>query len=191
MRRRYFPVRGRPTRPWELLAGIIRLISARRATRYAAGSIVVVLEPDVAAVFPSAGEANEALRALAESSTNTGPSDSISPERLTATAQKPRGAGALESLGIAEQVQKTYNGNCPFEEERADERSPIPGRRSWCAQSSGYRLEEARGTLGGLLRPGPYCSAGWNSPIIIGRCAHDAQGDAGGSGLRCGGVCGD
>jgi len=29
------------------------------------GSMVVVLEPDVAAVFPSAGEANEALRALA------------------------------------------------------------------------------------------------------------------------------
>ncbi len=35
------------------------------ASRYAAGSIVVVLEPDVAAVFPSAGQANEALRALA------------------------------------------------------------------------------------------------------------------------------
>ncbi len=35
------------------------------ASRYAAGSIVVVLEPDVAAAFPSAGEANEALRALA------------------------------------------------------------------------------------------------------------------------------
>ncbi len=42
------------------------------ASRYAAGSIVVVLEPDVAAVFPSAGEANDALRALAESSRNTG-----------------------------------------------------------------------------------------------------------------------
>jgi hypothetical protein len=35
------------------------------ASRYAAGSIVVVLEPDVAAAFPSAGQANEALRALA------------------------------------------------------------------------------------------------------------------------------
>ncbi len=35
------------------------------ASRYAAGSTVVVLEPDVAAVFPSAEEANEALRALA------------------------------------------------------------------------------------------------------------------------------
>jgi len=35
------------------------------AARYAAGSIVVVLEPDVAAVFPSAARANEALRALA------------------------------------------------------------------------------------------------------------------------------
>jgi hypothetical protein len=35
------------------------------ASRYAAGSMVVVLEPDVAAVFPSAEEANEALRALA------------------------------------------------------------------------------------------------------------------------------
>lgn len=35
------------------------------ASRYAAGSMVVVLEPDVAAVFASAGEVNEALRALA------------------------------------------------------------------------------------------------------------------------------
>jgi hypothetical protein len=35
------------------------------APRYAAGSMVVVLEPDVAAAFPTAGEANEALRALA------------------------------------------------------------------------------------------------------------------------------
>ena len=35
------------------------------ASRYAAGSIVVVLEPDVAAVFSSGGRANEALRALA------------------------------------------------------------------------------------------------------------------------------
>ena len=35
------------------------------ASRYAAGSSVIVLEPDVAAAFPSSGEANEALRALA------------------------------------------------------------------------------------------------------------------------------
>ena len=35
------------------------------AARYAAGSNVVVLEPDVAAMFPSAVEVNEALRALA------------------------------------------------------------------------------------------------------------------------------
>ena len=35
------------------------------AARYAAGSSVVVLEPDLAAVFPGAGEVNEALRALA------------------------------------------------------------------------------------------------------------------------------
>jgi len=35
------------------------------ASRYVAGSAVVVLEPDVAAAFPSAREANESLRALA------------------------------------------------------------------------------------------------------------------------------
>ena len=35
------------------------------ASRYTAGSSVIVLEPDVAAAFPSAGEVNEALRALA------------------------------------------------------------------------------------------------------------------------------
>jgi len=35
------------------------------ASRYAAGSVVVVLEPSVAAIFPSAAEANETLRALA------------------------------------------------------------------------------------------------------------------------------
>ncbi len=35
------------------------------ASRYAKGSLVVTLDPDVAVVFPGAREANEALRALA------------------------------------------------------------------------------------------------------------------------------
>ena len=35
------------------------------AARYAKGSIGVTLDPDVAAVFPGAGEANDALRVLA------------------------------------------------------------------------------------------------------------------------------
>ena len=35
------------------------------APRYAAGSVVVVLEPDVAAIFPDSVKANEALRTLA------------------------------------------------------------------------------------------------------------------------------
>jgi len=35
------------------------------ASRYTKGSIVVTLDPDVAAVFPGAREANHALRALA------------------------------------------------------------------------------------------------------------------------------
>ena len=35
------------------------------ASRCAAGSVVVVLDPDVATAFPTSGEANEALRALA------------------------------------------------------------------------------------------------------------------------------
>jgi hypothetical protein len=35
------------------------------ASRYAAGSAVVVLEPDVAAAFPNSTATNEALRALA------------------------------------------------------------------------------------------------------------------------------
>ena len=35
------------------------------ASQYAAGSTVVVLEPDLAAAFPSSSEANDALRALA------------------------------------------------------------------------------------------------------------------------------
>ena len=42
-----------------------RSLPNKYASRYAAGSAVVVLEPDVAAAFPSSGEANEALRALA------------------------------------------------------------------------------------------------------------------------------
>jgi hypothetical protein len=42
-----------------------RASSNKFASRYAAGSTVIVLEPDVAAAFPSSGEANEALRALA------------------------------------------------------------------------------------------------------------------------------
>ena len=35
------------------------------ASRYAKGCLVVTLDPDVAAVFPGAREANDALRALA------------------------------------------------------------------------------------------------------------------------------
>ncbi len=35
------------------------------AARYGKGSVVVTLDPDVAAVFPSAGQVNEVLRALA------------------------------------------------------------------------------------------------------------------------------
>jgi len=35
------------------------------ASRYAQGSIVITLDPDVAAVFPGARAANEALRGLA------------------------------------------------------------------------------------------------------------------------------
>jgi hypothetical protein len=35
------------------------------ASRYAKGILVVTLDPDVAAVFPGAREANDALRALA------------------------------------------------------------------------------------------------------------------------------
>ena len=35
------------------------------ASRYAKGSIVIALDPDVAAVFPGTRQANEALRALA------------------------------------------------------------------------------------------------------------------------------
>jgi hypothetical protein len=40
------------------------------ASRYAAGSAVVVLEPDVAAAFPSSGEANEACAHWRESYRN-------------------------------------------------------------------------------------------------------------------------
>jgi hypothetical protein len=35
------------------------------ASRYQAGSTVIVLDPDAAAAFPSSADANEALRALA------------------------------------------------------------------------------------------------------------------------------
>ena len=35
------------------------------ASRYAKGALVVTLDPDVAAIFPGAREANDALRALA------------------------------------------------------------------------------------------------------------------------------
>jgi hypothetical protein len=40
-------------------------VRGKHADQYAAGTNVVVLEPDVAAEFPTAEEVNEALRALA------------------------------------------------------------------------------------------------------------------------------
>ncbi|HEX5761042.1 MAG TPA: hypothetical protein VF121_17780 [Thermoanaerobaculia bacterium] len=43
------------------------------ASRFAAGSKVVVLDPDVAAAFPSTGEVNDALRALAGIISKHGP----------------------------------------------------------------------------------------------------------------------
>ena len=41
-------------------------VRGRYATRYAEGSNVVVLDPDVAEIFPDAASVNEALRALAK-----------------------------------------------------------------------------------------------------------------------------
>ncbi len=41
-----------------------RGVRGKYAKRYAAGTNVVVLAPDVAAVFPDADSVNEALRAL-------------------------------------------------------------------------------------------------------------------------------
>ena len=57
----------RPADPDDILPeyDFSRAMPNRYASKYAAGSSVVVLEPDVAAVFPSAKAANEALRALA------------------------------------------------------------------------------------------------------------------------------
>src|SRR5882724_7510367 len=41
-------------------------VRGKHAARYAAGTNVVVLEPDVASAFPTAEAVNEALRALAQ-----------------------------------------------------------------------------------------------------------------------------
>jgi hypothetical protein len=58
---------ARPADPDEILPEYDFSGASRNkyASRYAEGSVVVVLDPDVAAAFPSQGEANEALRALA------------------------------------------------------------------------------------------------------------------------------
>ncbi len=56
-----------PVDPDEILPeyDFSRAAPNKYASRYAAGSAVVVLEPDVAAAFPTPEEANDALRALA------------------------------------------------------------------------------------------------------------------------------
>lgn len=41
-------------------------VRAKYAQRYAAGSNIVVLDPDVAQVFPDSESVNKALRAIAE-----------------------------------------------------------------------------------------------------------------------------
>lgn len=43
-----------------------RGVRGKHAARYAAGTNVVVLEPDVASAFPTANDVNEALRTLAQ-----------------------------------------------------------------------------------------------------------------------------
>lgn len=55
-----------------------RARSNKYASRYAAGSMAVVLEPDVAAAFPSVGEANPKEPA---------PPDGASPECLTGASR--------------------------------------------------------------------------------------------------------
>ena len=47
-------------------------VRGKYAKRYAAGTNVVVLAPDVAAVFPDSESVNEALRALVEIARRTG-----------------------------------------------------------------------------------------------------------------------
>jgi hypothetical protein len=41
-------------------------VRGKHAARYASGTNVVVLDPDVAAIFPTAADVNDALRALAQ-----------------------------------------------------------------------------------------------------------------------------
>jgi hypothetical protein len=58
------PAAGDPDEPlpeYDFRGGV----RGKYAARYAEGSNVVVLDPDVAAVFPDARAVNEALRALA------------------------------------------------------------------------------------------------------------------------------
>ena len=60
-RRRKSTENGDDLRPEYDFSGGVR---GKHATRYAAGTNVVVLDPDVAAVFPNSVAVNEALRAL-------------------------------------------------------------------------------------------------------------------------------
>ena len=46
--------------------GKVHAVRGKHAKRYAAGTNVVVLAPDVATAFPNADSVNEALRALTE-----------------------------------------------------------------------------------------------------------------------------
>ena len=48
----------------------------RYAARFAEGSNIVVLDPDVAALFPTAAEVNRALRAFAEAAPQHGDRES-------------------------------------------------------------------------------------------------------------------
>jgi hypothetical protein len=58
---------GRPSKSDEILPAYDfgKARPNKYASRYLPGSVVVVLDPDVAATFGSSSEANEALRALA------------------------------------------------------------------------------------------------------------------------------
>ena len=60
-RRRKSTENGDDLRPEYDFSGGVR---GKHAARYAAGTNVVVLDPDVAAVFPNSVAVNEALRAL-------------------------------------------------------------------------------------------------------------------------------
>ena len=74
-------------------------VRGRHYQEYRAGTNVVLLEPDIAAVFPDSASVNQALRLLVRLAETKGVVEGRAPKKLPPKPKKSRARGSRRSRG--------------------------------------------------------------------------------------------